>query len=605
MHATIRRLAVGSSRRWSRCLALLLAVSFCHAPSIAIADFTESEDSPFLDGDGSEDDPLNAPMPVPFDATSFLSAFPDGVKLVRGQLDAGDIDAYQVQLEPGDLALLAVFEDAAGELNDTSLGIFSGGAAPSLAENDDGGARFLSRLAFEVGSSGLFEVGVSGFGDTGWDGTHREAQGGLVPYDLVMGVARDSGTANESEPNDWPGSADSLSGDGAVVRGVLGAGDIDHYAIDLVETDRLFVSVFDLQSGSFGVAGGEINDAIVGLLDPTMTPAVGGSNDDGGPGWMPNLSFEVPVGQSGTWTIAVSGFGDTSLVGDHEEAPFDYLLVVARERGCANVPSLISGIVTSSGEPYVTENLGGGDHYYIDRLAAGRHVLVDVPSSLECSEWIRTANDDKNVSNPNHLTFSLSQDASVYVAYDTRATAEPAWLSSGFTPLGLIVDLADPDPTQEFDVLRRDFAAGSVVLGGNYATGAGSNYVVLARPIDTSNADEALEIVGLAEGGQFSVTIDGVIVVITTTSGQTAEQVADALAAAINADPTLSAARIFGLGSGDFVVTTGTIQAWSTTDPGLGPPIVPLGPVFGLGLVVALITTGVFRIRSGPAATNS
>jgi hypothetical protein len=339
------------------------------------------------------------------------------------------------------------------------------------------------------------------------------------------------------------------------------------------------ISLFDLKSGTFESAGGERNDAILGFFDPGGTELSNATNDDGGPGRMSNLLFTAI--SDGSWTIAVSGFGDDLFVGDHEEAAFDYLLVAARERACPNVVPLISNIVVSTANAYLTANLRGGDHYYTDRNDAGRHVIVDIPPAYLCSQWIKTANNDKNVADPNHLSFSLAEDASVFVAYDTRATGEPTWISSAFTPTGSVIDLADPDPTQEFDVLRRDFAAGTVLLGGNSAPGAGSNYVVFAQPLPTDDPNQALTIP--ASAGRVIVTISGVQIEAVRAAGQTAGDLARALADAANADPTLAAARIYALASGATFVTTGTIESGEIT------AALPMLPVYGLGILVALV----------------
>ncbi len=567
--------------------ASLITLAFAAASH---ADFTEYEDSPFQDPSDTEVNALSSPAPVPWDEAKFATSFPTGVKLIRGSLDAGDIDAYAFDFDSGLLVLGALFEDTAGERNDTQLGIFTGGATPALASDDDGGSGFLSRFAFNVASSGEHQIGVTGFGDDDFDGEHEEAKGGLVPYRLVVAATPNHPALVEIEGNDTPFAATPLPTAGGVLGATLAVGDVDYYRIELETGDRVAISVFDLQNGSFASAAGERNDAVVGVFDPWNALAAGGVNDDGGPGRMANQLFTATA--DGTWTIAVTGFGDDAFTGDHREEAFDYLLVVARERACPNVVPLISGVVTSTGETYVTANLQGGDHYYTDRLNAGRHVLVDIPEPYLCSEWIRTANDDKNVSNPNHLSFALASDASVYVAYDTRATAEPAWLSGGFTPSSDIVDIADPSPEQEFRVLRRDFAAGTVVLGGNQATGAGSNYVVFARPLPLADPSQALEIAPGAFG--VSVTIDGVEVSVTRQPGDSDADVAAALAAAVNADPTLSAARIFGLASSATFVTTGIIESSAFT--GAPVPTLSAWTTALLVLSIAMLAVG-FLLR--------
>jgi hypothetical protein len=251
--------------------------------------------------------------------------------------------------------------------------------------------------------------------------------------------------------------------------------------------------------------------------------------------------------------------------------------------------------VASTPNSYVTANLQGGDHYYTDRINAGQHVIVDIPPAYDCSQWIKTANNDKNVSTSNHLSFSLTDDASVFIAYDTRATGEPSWLSSAFTPLADVIDLADPDPTQEFNVLRRDFPAGPVMLGGNAAPGAGSNYVVFARPLPIGDPVQSLLIPATA--GNITITISGVEIQVFRSMGQSAEDFAQALADAVNADPTLAAARLYGLATGDIFVTTGTIEAVDIVD---GETPVPTLPWSGLSLlIVLLIAVGMREFRGG------
>lgn len=544
--------------RLTRIAAALVASSLLLAASARAGGFTEFEDRPTKDPDNSEDDPLTAAVPVPWNLAAFATAFPGRAKLIRGSLDKNDVDTYAFSLSAGQLLLAALFDTAAGERTDTQLGLFTGTVAPPIASDDDSGSGFLSRLAVTVPSSGTRRVGVTGFGDTNWNGTHKEAQTALAPYTLVVAAVSNPAPFQESEANNTLATADPLPDEG-VVGGTLAANDVDYYSISLEPGDRLALSLFDLKTGLFEVAGGEKNDAVLGLFTPAGALASGGTNDDGGPGRMANLLFTVPAGQGGNWRVAVTGFGDSFFNGAHQESAFQYLLVVARERACPNVTPVISAInFVSTGKAYALANLRGGDFYYIDRTAPGRHVLVDVPPAYECSQWLKTANDDKSVSVNPHLTFTLAQPASVFIGYDTRATSEPPWLATGFTPTGEIADVDDPDQTQEFRLLRRDFPAGSVSLGGNLPSNAGSNYVVFARPVDLLDPAHAYTISGLPSG--IGLIVSGVSLNVTRQAGQTAAQFAASVAAAINANSALAALRIFGLASGTSFVTTGHLD---------------------------------------------
>ena len=566
---------------FARLVAAFVLSSFLAASWAAAAGFTEFEDRPIKDPDNSEDDPLTGADPVPWNLAPFATAFPGRAKLVRGTLDAKDVDAYAFSLTSGQLLLAALFDDAAGERNDSVIGLFTGTTAPPLASDDDSGPGFFSRLATTVASTSVQRIGVTGFGDTNWNGTHREAASGLVRYTLVVAAVSNPPPFQETENNNSLANANPLPAEG-VIGGTLAPGDVDYFKIDLEVGDRLALSVFDLAPNQFTVAGGERNDTQLGLFTPGGVLATGGTNDDGGPGFQSNLLFTVPSGQGGTWKVALSGFGDTAFTGAHKEGPFSYLLVVARERACPNVTPLISGITVSTGKAYVTANLRGGDFYYIDRTTPGQHTLVDVPAAYECSQWIKTANDDKSVSSTSHLGFTLSQPSSVFVGFDTRSATEPPWLATGFTETGEIADVADPDKTQEFRLLRRDFAAGPVTLGGNLPSAAGSNYVVFARPLDLTDPGHAFSFQSVPEG--VTLMISGVTLQVASQAGQTTAQFAGSVAAAINANSSLAALRVFGIASGSTVVTTGIVQSVSVQSV----PVPALPRAWRLALCAAL-----------------
>jgi hypothetical protein len=549
-------------------LSLVLAL-----PLAAWADFVEHEDQPFLLPGNAEENTLTTPEPVPEGGASFLTAFPTGVKLVRGNLDANDRDAYAIQMSSGQLLLAALFDNGGGAFLDSALGVFNGTTPPAAALDDDGARGFLSRLHYPVTSTGLERVAVTGFGDTSFNGTHQEARGGLGAYYLLLAAAVNPPALRESDlqpgpqgSNDSLASADLLPANGALLGASLPVGDVDYYAIDLETADHLFVAVYDLKTGVFEPAQGSFNDPALALFDPDGALVAGGLDDDSHEGFDPGLAYIVQGGGAGLYRIAVAGF--TALDGIERERPFDYLLVVGRQRGCPNVEPLISNITSSSGRPNQIAALHGGDHYYSDRTVVQRHVLVSIPEFMECGQWIKTANDDKNVTAFPHLTFTLAQDATVYIGYDTRATGEPAWLASGFTPLPgpVLLDVRDSDETQEFRLLRRDFKAGTVQLGGNFAPGAGSNYTVTALPVDTSDPQHAFEIPSPVPTGTAFVTINGVTVVVAVSSGQSPTSVASALAAAVNANATLQSQRIFAIGSGPFFIATGLIQNYSYVD---------------------------------------
>lgn len=559
----------------TRSLGLALLLNLPGSSAIA---FTEPEDRPVLDPDQSEDNPRSDPDPAPYSLAPFLQAHPDGVLLVNAQLDTGDVDFVEVDLQAGDLLLLSVFEAGLGERHDTGLGVFALGGVNPVEVDDDSAAGFLSGAAVPVSQSGNWQIGVTGFSDPNFAGAHAEASAGLVPYELLIAVLRDPALREESDldpgpqgSNDTPQTADPLSRTGGLIHASLGPGDLDYFSIVLEEGDRVVASVMDVRTGPLDGGDGELNDPLLALLDPQG--GVFALDDDSGAGHLPNRGWTVPAGKGGTWNLVVTGFGDAALAGDHDTAPFDYALAVGVRRACPNVALIITGIVPpSSGHSYVAAALLEGDHYYTDRTVAGRHLLVDIPEPLQCGHWIKTANDDKPSTGESFLEFSVDRSARVWVGFDTRAAAPPDWLGNGFVDTGMILDIEDPDPNQEFVLYRRDYPAGSVVLGGNMATGASfpagaSNYTVVALPFASPSG--SLQLFGTGEGGSVQLSVSGVVISVVTGPGATPAQVVAALAAAIDADPTLAALAINALATGNRLETNGDISNVSIADAGL------------------------------------
>jgi spore coat protein A len=114
--------------------------------------------------------------------------------------------------------------------------------------------------------------------------------------------------------------------------------------------------------------------------------------------------------------------------------------------------------------------------------------------------------------------------------------------------------------------------------------------------------EDDVSIYGTAQGGSVDVTVDGVLLSVTTSTGQTGADVAQAIAAAIAADPVLSAAGVTAFADGNRVVTTGTIENVTVDDPGLStePIVIPvpaLSPISRGMLGVALGAMAALAVR--------
>jgi cysteine-rich repeat protein len=128
---------------------------------------------------------------------------------------------------------------------------------------------------------------------------------------------------------------------------------------------------------------------------------------------------------------------------------------------------------------------------------------------------------------------------------------------------------AELEPTEECD-------------DGNTADGDGCSA--------SCDLEDTLTLYGVAEGGNVTITVDGVVLVVPTSQGQSASQVVSDIAAAIEADPTLSAAGVSAFASGTTLVTTGSIESVVVNDPGLAVPAeVPAVPPWGLFVIAGLV----------------
>ncbi len=239
----------------------------------------------------------------------------------EGSLEPEDVDVYTVSLAEGDRLFVALFDAQDGAFLDTRLAVRLGAV---LAVDDDGGDGFLSRVALEATDPGSYEIVITGFRDQDLDGSHPEGAAAEAPYRLVVAVT--SSPPSESESNDLAGDEDALPAGGGVVRGTLGALDVDRYSLAASAGRTVAVSLFQLDPGSGAplATGGELDDTRLGLFAGGSSPFA--ENDDGGPGLFSNLARSAP---GAALQIAVSGFRDALYEGSHPEGPFDYLLVAA------------------------------------------------------------------------------------------------------------------------------------------------------------------------------------------------------------------------------------------------------------------------------------
>ncbi len=116
--------------------------------------------------------------------------------------------------------------------------------------------------------------------------------------------------------------------------------------------------------------------------------------------------------------------------------------------------------------------------YYTDR----DYTLTSVPSEYIGMDAILTPNDRRNaIDTTDYLTFTMPIDGTVYVAFDSRASSLPDWMS-GFSDTGnRIYTSLSSQPYLK--VYSRSYNTGDCVnLGANKADGfegdVVSNYLV-------------------------------------------------------------------------------------------------------------------------------
>ncbi len=121
----------------------------------------------------------------------------------------------------------------------------------------------------------------------------------------------------------------------------------------------------------------------------------------------------------------------------------------------------------------VQQNLQVGAVIYADRT----YTLTAVPSIVMGDTWIRDTNGSKTFTGNPLLTFTINQQADVFVGMDVRV-GRPAWLDGTWSDTGLTETATGP---VTYELFRKTFAAGSVALGPLGTTTAVSMYTIAVR----------------------------------------------------------------------------------------------------------------------------
>jgi cysteine-rich repeat protein len=116
----------------------------------------------------------------------------------------------------------------------------------------------------------------------------------------------------------------------------------------------------------------------------------------------------------------------------------------------------------------------------------------------------------------------------------------------------------------------------------------------------TCEFEDLVSFYGEGEGGAVNLTVSGVPLSVPTSLGDTPPEVATAVAGAINANSTLQNLGITAVAQGNGVVTNGTYDVVTITDPGLSTSaasIPALSPGGLAGLAALLLATAAVALR--------
>jgi hypothetical protein len=184
---------------------------------------------------------------------------------------------------------------------------------------------------------------------------------------------------------------------------------------------------------------------------------------------------DAAAGPMKLYKRVVSAFDTLTLGGNQQGGPTgalsSYFVIVK---------PAVEIVSVSNGKPYAVVDAALGARAYIDR----DYTVTALSAGLRYSTLVQTANSDKSLTTANHLVLKLHKAATVYIAYDKRASKLPSWLKSGWTLTGESISTTD-GKASPMKLYRKSVGAGTqLTLGGNHQGGdtkADSHYLVLVN----------------------------------------------------------------------------------------------------------------------------
>ncbi|MCL2182319.1 MAG: dockerin [Chitinispirillia bacterium] len=146
--------------------------------------------------------------------------------------------------------------------------------------------------------------------------------------------------------------------------------------------------------------------------------------------------------------------------------------------------------------------------------------VVSVPQELQGAEWVRASMETRRLTAPDTMAlFKMKKDGTVYIAFEDRVTAKPAWLAAGgFTAADVTMSVNDNQADRPFTVYRKQLQTGETVrLGINSSDGTSNAlmYIVAvkaqpASPVSlgkTKTLSNALRVTRAGSGVKISYTV--------------------------------------------------------------------------------------------------
>jgi uncharacterized repeat protein (TIGR01451 family) len=167
-----------------------------------------------------------------------------------------------------------------------------------------------------------------------------------------------------------------------------------------------------------------------------------------------HAAFTVTSATAGTDSIQASFVDSTATTRTSNPVQAIFTTPVT---GGVVISNLSVKDTTRSGLWSVQQNLQDGDAIYGDRT----YTLTVAPSQVIGDTWIRDANGSKAFAGNPLVTFTINQQADVFVGMDKRV-GRPAWLDATWSDTGLTETATGP---VTYELFRKTFPAGSVALG--------------------------------------------------------------------------------------------------------------------------------------------